>query len=63
MDKKKKEFIKKSLSLFLGLMCWYAVIQITISNLIVNVLFNFIVTAILIFISIILIAFAFSPKN
>lgn len=63
MDKKKKEFIKKSLSLFLGLMCWYAVIQITISNLIVNVLFNFIVTAILILISIILIAFAFSPKN
>ena len=63
MKKKTKKRISRSIALFLGLLSWYSIIQISISNLIENAFNNFLVSAVLILVGVILIGYSITPTN
>lgn len=63
MNKETKEVIKRTISFFLGLMSWYSIFQINISNLIEDSLTNFAVAGVLVLLGVILIAYAISPMD
>mgnify|MGYP005839468619 CR=1 FL=1 len=63
MKKTRAEIIKKSASLFLGLMSWYSAFEITSLNLIKNDFTNFIVVSILTLIGVVLIFYSIISEN